>query len=149
MARCHNILLLLHLMNPFREVQTCPKMVSRDKRTIKHEIKFVSQTTNLLFTPKLESHWGSNMVLRHWLTCHTDSRVLLLTFYRGVQKKLQWNKKKSNHSCNLNISVGSYLQQFYIIIQELITGSHKRLPHRKAAGVLRKTRRGRGEKRRF
>ena len=148
MAHCHNILLLLHLMNPFREVQTCPKTVPRDKRTIKHKIKFVSQTTNLLFTPKLESHWGSNMVLRHWLTCHTDSRVLLLTFYR-VYRKNCMKQEKCNHRCYLNISVGSYLHQLYIIIQELITGSHKRLPHRKAAGVLRKTRRGRGEKRSF
>lgn len=35
------------------------------QQTIKHKAKFLSQTTNLLFTLKLESHWGND---RCWAT---------------------------------------------------------------------------------
>ena len=86
------------------------------QQTIKHATKFVSQTTSLLFTLLLESHWGWP-VLSHWLTCHTDSRLASLQsvavdFLLVVHNEIIW-AKEFIHSYHLTISTGSFSFFFF------------------------------------
>lgn len=129
----------------FWDFQTCPTQLPETTNR---------NTRNKVCEPNNKSFY------LHWSLNHTEGpdgakpladmshtfqkSVSLLTFV-WVQKK-----KKCNHSSNLNISIGSYSYFLCnIFIQLLKIGCHKRLPNRKAVGVLRKTRRGRGEKRRW